>query len=173
MACVLVEGRLELIDAFDIGEGSARARADLAKPRDRLRQVAVRINDLDSRNAQEHNQAGGGHPAAGGVRDQPSHELSVIDGMRWDSSCGSAAMRVGLAHGLAGFDAKAVVADWCRAPGLIAPDANLDQPAAFGALLGARLDLGDHESDCAPMASWRKSSPTRRPSEVVIGAFSV
>lgn len=173
MARVLVEGRLELIDACDIREGSARTRADLADSGDRLRQIAVRICDLNRGNDQEHNQAGGGHPAAGGVRDQPSHELSVIDGMRWDSTCGSAAMSVGLAHGLAGFDAKAVVANWCRALGLVAPDTNLEQPTTFGALFGARLDLGDHESDCAPIASWRKSSPTRRPSEVVIGAFSV
>ncbi len=82
-------------------------------------------------------------------------------------------MSVGLAHRLAGFDAEAVAANWCRAPGLIAPDTNVDLPTTFGALLGSCLDLGHHEPDCAPIASWRNSSPTRRPSEVVIGAFSV
>src|SRR5712691_6071908 len=148
MPRVLVEGRLELIDACDIREGSARTRAGLADSGDRLRQIAVRICDLNRGNDQEHTQAGGGHPAAGGVRDQPSHELNVIDGMRWDSSSGSTAMTMGLAHRLAGFDSKAVVADWCLAPRLIAPDTNLDQPTTFGALLGGRLDLGDHESDC-------------------------
>ncbi len=173
MACVLVEGRLELIDACDVREGSARTLADLADSGDRLRQIAVRICDLNRGNDQDQNQAGGGHPAAGGARDQPSHELTVIDGMRWDSSWGSAAMSVGLAHGLAGFDAEAVVANWCRAPRLIAPETNLDQPTTLGAILGARFDLAGHESDCAPIASWRKSSPTRRPSDVVIGAFSV
>ena len=49
MTSVMIERGLKLIDAAQVGERSFRARTNLAGSPDRLRQVAVRICDLDRR----------------------------------------------------------------------------------------------------------------------------
>jgi len=53
MPCIIVEGGFELIDAAEIGQGSAGPGVGLADTGDRLREVAVRIAGLIGGNQED------------------------------------------------------------------------------------------------------------------------
>lgn len=81
-------------------------------------------------------------------------------------------MRVRLGHGLANSHSQASMTNGGLAFRFAAAGADLNGSLAFGALLPRRCGLAHFAFFIAPTTSFCSSRPTKRPSEVVMGAFS-